>query len=121
MPFPGKCGGAGFHSRGLNLWTPAGNSACALWLCGQPAEGLGMRFFSWSVERDIIVTGISSFFKEKRGWRFVYSTNNVAAKLARNRFAPHPVHPLQFPVHGHAYFAKLNTKIKYYIRYCRVF
>ena len=80
-----------------------------------------MRFFSWSVERDIIVTGISSFFKEKRGWRFVYSTNNVAAKLARNRFTPHPVHPLQFPVHGHAYFAKLNTKIKYYIRYCRVF
>lgn len=47
----------------------AGNPAWALWVCVVsmlfPAEGLGVRFFS-SVERDIIVTGIGSFFKVKK-------------------------------------------------------
>lgn len=49
----------------------AGNPACALWVCVVsmlfPAEGLGVRFFSSRVERDIIVTGIGSFFKKKKG------------------------------------------------------
>lgn len=59
-----------------------------------PAEGLGVRVFSSSVERDICYWN-GSLFKVKRGGGIVYSTNSIITKLARSKSTPHPIYSLR--------------------------
>lgn len=58
-----------------------------------PADGLGVRVFSLSGERDNCYWN-GSLFNVKRGG-IVYSTNGIITKLARSKSTPHPIYSLR--------------------------